>query len=167
MKPISRTIDGTSDGLDGVEAYFCFTIRRTQTTRVPLDTSACTARPNYQIRAPCADCCSFDRACFPVEFDTGIRAFASVFYYMFRLFSSSLSSSTLLHQCHDQDSDTSNTISTIPDHPTQNPHVPEGRYEAIVHDVKVVAYGQRDNHNEDIIIQLFFFLPFPETFFSL
>lgn len=84
---------------------------------------------------------------------------------MFRLFSSSLPSSSILHhKCHDQDSDTSNTISAIPNHPTQNPHVPEGRYKAVVHDVTVVTYGRRDKHDEDFIIRLIFYLPFEDLY---
>ena len=47
----------------------------------------------------------------------------------------------------------------MPRHPAQNPHVPEGRYEAIVHAVKVWTYGKRDNHDEDLLVRIVLFLP--------
>ena len=75
---------------------------------------------------------------------------------MFRLFSSSLPS-TLRRS--DYGGDTSSLGSIIPRHPTQNPHVPEGRYEAVVHDVRVWAYGNRDNHDEDLLVRIVLYLP--------
>lgn len=47
----------------------------------------------------------------------------------------------------------------MPRIPTQNPHIPEGRYEAVVHDVKVWAYGKRDSHDEDLLVRIVLFLP--------
>ena len=75
---------------------------------------------------------------------------------MLRLFSSNLRSTL---QCRAHAADAPGAASLMPRHPTQNPHVPEGRYEAIVHDVKVSAYGRRDNHDEDVIVRIVFFLP--------
>ncbi len=92
----------------------------------------------------------------PVDILAGFWAWRFVLDRMFRLFSSNLPTA---RRRNDLRSDAPGTVSIIPRHPTLNPHVPEGRYEAIVHDVQVWAYGNRDNHNEDLLIRIVLFLP--------
>ena len=75
---------------------------------------------------------------------------------MLHLFSSSLPST---RRRSDYGGDASSADSVIPRHPTQNPHVPEGRYEAVVHDVRVWAYGNRDNHDEDLLVRIVLYIP--------
>lgn len=44
----------------------------------------------------------------------------------------------------------------IPRHPHENPHVPEGRYDAIVHDVRVVRYG---HDRKNVLVKITLHLP--------